>query len=129
MKKYAILVLAAVFMLNLSLNAQNVTTPITKGETKATMTSDQKKASTQKRIAKLAKDLSLTDAEKAKVLDLFENETIKGKKRDIELKKIIGDEKFAKYQKMHADKVANKKGKASASSSKGKKSATTTTTE
>jgi hypothetical protein len=112
MKKYAILVLASVFMLNLSLMAQDPTTSkAAKVETKAAKTPEQKKASTEKRVAKLAKDLSLTDAEKAKVLNLFENETIKGKKRDVELKKIIGDEKFLQYQKMHADKIANKKGK------------------
>jgi Spy/CpxP family protein refolding chaperone len=110
MKKYAILVLAAVFMLNLSLMAQDPTTSkAAKVETKAEKTPEQKKASTEKRVARLAKDLSLTDAERAKVLDLFVNQDIKGKKRDAELKKIIGDEKFAQYQKMHAEKVANKK--------------------
>ena len=110
MKKYAMLVLATAFMFNVALMAQEQTTPKAKKvETKEVKSPEAQKASIEKRVKNMAKYLNLSDVEKTKVQELFENQNLKGKAKDAELKKIIGDEKFEKYQKIQAEKKANKK--------------------
>ncbi len=124
MKKYALLVLASLFMFSVALNAQEASAPmgkkmmIQKREIK--MERHQGIVTPQMRADKMAKELSLTDAEKAKVKELFEKEDAnrikmadevykvkqefkakfeaQKKTNEVELQKIIGTEKFQKLQ-------------------------------
>jgi hypothetical protein len=129
MKKYAMLLLAAAFMFSVAVVAQEQTTPTAKkGQSSELKTPEQKKALTEKRVNKMAKELSLTDVEKTQVLGVFENENLKGKAKDAEIKKIIGDEKFVKYQAMKVSMKGKKDGATSTTEKKGKK-ATDKTTE
>jgi Spy/CpxP family protein refolding chaperone len=130
MKKYAMLLLAAAFMFSVAVVAQDQTTSTAKKvDTKEVKTPEQKKALNEKRVSKMAKELSLTDAEKTQVLGVFENENLKGKAKDAEIKKIIGDEKYEKYQAMKASMKGKKDGTTSTTEKKGKKASEKPTEE
>ncbi|MEI7505116.1 MAG: hypothetical protein WCJ61_17715 [Paludibacter sp.] len=125
MKKYAMLMMASVFMLSVTLTAQEQTTPEKKGEKREFRQGDRPQVSPEKRAEKMATDLGLTAAEKANVQALFlkqdvaiekfksevskESEDFRPKFRelrksqDAELKTIIGDEKYQKLQTIRAE--------------------------
>ena len=125
MKKYVILTLALVFVFNLTTTAQEqVPGKGEKGPRKEFRGGGKPEITPEMRANKMAKQLSLTDAEKAKVKALFEaqeanrvkmetevkktHKEMKAqfeadrKAQDAELEKIIGAEKF---QKLQADRV------------------------
>ena len=130
MKKYSMLLLVFAFMFSVAGMAQEQTTPTAKKvDTKEVKTPEQKKALNEKRVNKMAKELSLTDAEKTQVLGVFENENLKGKAKDAEIKKIIGDEKFEKYTAMKASMKGKKDGATSTTEKKGKKASDKPTEE
>ncbi len=126
MKKYAILALATVFMLNVTIMAQDQRPPKErKGERKELNRGERPQMTAQKRAALMAIDLGLTDAEKVKVQALMEKQDAlrekhqtdgKGlmkerktqieterKAHDAELEQIIGKEKFQKFEKNRAE--------------------------
>lgn len=126
MKKYAVLALATVFMFGTTLFAQNQPQPKHQKEGKREFKRVEKKMITpEKRAEFMAKQLELSDAEKAKVQALFEKqaasqkvqmEEIKKmrqeqkakfeanrKAQEAELVKIIGNEKFQKLQAMQIE--------------------------
>ncbi len=126
MKKIGLLILACVFMASMSVSAQEQTPQQgNKGE--------RKQVTAQVRAERLAKDLSLTDEQKAKVQAMYEKNDgdfaklraeVKGddptfrKKmkelrgnQDAELKTIIGDEKYDQMQKMRAERMQKMKEK------------------
>ncbi|HOT88666.1 MAG: hypothetical protein KBG33_05400 [Paludibacteraceae bacterium] len=114
MKKYLILMLSVAFICILSVSAQE----------KAKNTT----SIIEKRVEKMAMELSLTDAEKAKVKVLLEkqnndydklksgltpeSEDTKVKLKELhktqneELKKLLGNEKYAKYNENRAQEKA-----------------------
>jgi hypothetical protein len=124
MKKNGILALAAIFALSMSVMAQDLSTPAQdqdhKGERKEFKQGERPQATAQVRAERLAKQLSLTDEQKAKVQALYEKQDANREKRkveaqktreemkarfeaerkaqDAELEKIIGTEKFQKFQ-------------------------------
>lgn len=129
MKKYAFLILASAFVINLSLSAQDQS-PAGKtdnGQNKEARTGKRQQATPQMRAEGLAKQLSLTAAEKAKVQALYEKQDEERKKiqantqmtreelkalleaerkiQDEELTKIIGTEKMQKLQTMRAERL------------------------
>lgn len=109
MKKYAMLVLAAVFMFSVAAMAQEQNTPpVKKVDTKEIKTPEQKKAANEKRVKKMGKELGLTEAEKTQVLDVFNNENLKPKAKNKELKKILGQERFEKFKTMNGGKKGKK---------------------
>ena len=122
MKKYAMLLLVGAFMFGVSAMAQEQVPQGKKG-----MGSEVKQAPTpEKRAERLAKDLSLTDAEKAKVQELYvkqdanlekfksevskENPDFKKKMKDFrdsqdaELSAVIGAEKFKQLQTIREER-------------------------
>jgi len=127
MKKYAKLVLASLFIFSMTVMAQEQATPSVKptgqGETRQ---GPRQQLSAQVRAENMAKDLSLSDAEKSKVQEVFEkNDVLFTKfraevKRDspdfrekfkalrdaqnADLVKAIGQEKFDTYQKLMAER-------------------------
>lgn len=125
MKKYVKLVLASVFFLSMSALAQEQTPP--PGRDGGQMRQGQsQQISAKMRAESMAKDISLTEVEKAKVQAVYEkNDSVFNKFRsqvsrddpnfrekfkalrdaqDAELESIIGKEKFATWQKMRADR-------------------------
>lgn len=129
MKKYATLVLAAALTISMAAVAQEQTPPpARKGERKEIKLIEKFQVSPEKRAERMAKELGLTDAEKAKVQALFvkqdavrsqdkaEMEKLKKehlakfekerKAQDAELEKIIGKDKFQKLEKERAEMKA-----------------------
>lgn len=127
MKKYGMLVIAAIFMVCSSAMAQGQTpSQMKNGGQNEMRQGPRQQVSAQQRAENMAKDLSLTDAEKAKVQEVFEkNDVIFTKFRsevsrdspdfrekfkalrdaqDAELVKVIGKEKFQTWQTMQAER-------------------------
>lgn len=127
MKKYAKLVLASLFLFSMTAIAQEQTLPPGKIiETKSINQGPRQQGTPQVRAESMAKDLGLTDVEKAKVQALFEkHDAIFTKFRsevsrdspdfrerfkvlrdaqDKELESIIGTEKFQTWQKLRAER-------------------------
>jgi periplasmic protein CpxP/Spy len=127
MKKYAKLVLASVFLFSLSVMAQEQTPPVGKtGGQNEMRQGPRQQMSPQLRAENMAKELGLTDAEKAKVQEVYEkNDVIFTKFRsevsrdspdfrekfkalrdaqDTELISAIGKEKFQKWQTIQAER-------------------------
>lgn len=125
MKKYAMLVLTSIFMFSTALMAQEQTPPQgKKGEGKEFKHGEM---SAQKKAEFMAKQLELTDAEKAEVQALMEKQDAKRKQHQAEvqkmkeeqkakfeaeqkaqkaeLEKIIGKEKFQKLETMRSEKM------------------------
>jgi len=129
MKKYAMLVLASMFLFNVATTGQEKTpAQQKKGEWKKQGQDERLRVSPQMRAEKMAKKLGLTNAEKSKVEALFvkqdanrdqheaeikkvrdermarfENER---KAQDAELEKIIGNEKFQKLENERSERKA-----------------------
>jgi len=120
MRKYVMLALAAIFTMSFAVNAQDQRPP--RGERGFGM-----QMSAKERAARLATQLELTDAEKAKVEALFEKQDKKReefkaeakklneergklmeerKAEDEELQAIIGKEKFEKLQSIRTERQA-----------------------
>jgi hypothetical protein len=127
MKKYLRLALASVFFFSMSVMAQDqIPTPASNGAQNGMRQGLRQQVSAQLRAERMAKDLSLTDAEKAKVQEVYEkNDVLFAKFRsevsrespdfrekfkalrdaqDAELEKIIGKEKFQTWQKLQAER-------------------------
>jgi periplasmic protein CpxP/Spy len=125
MRKYVMLAMVAIFMFGTAFSAQGQPQQRHNRTDKKEVKQDEKKMITpEKRAEFLAKQLELTDAEKAKVQDMFVKQDAKveqhmeevkkireeqktkfeaeRKSRDAELIKIIGNEKF---QKMQAQRI------------------------
>lgn len=121
MKKYAILLFCALFMVALSASAQDQTPP-----------KKAKGPSIEVRVEKMATDLGLTDAEKVSVKALLEKQAAEKKKfnaendkegteykaklkelqkaQNAEMKALLGDEKYKKLQEIKAaEKKAEQK--------------------
>lgn len=118
MRKYVVLVLAAVFMVSTAVVAQ--AQPGHKRDKKEIRQEVKEKITPEKRAEFMAKELELSDVEKAKVQALFEKQDAKIKQQmeevrklkeeqkakieanrkaqEDELIKIIGDEKFRQLQ-------------------------------
>ena len=125
MKKYAMLVMASVFMLSVTVTAQEQSTPEKSVVKKEFKQGDRPQASTEKRAEKMAMDLGLTPTEKANVQTLLEKQDATTEKfksevskesddfrpkfrelrksQDAELKSVIGEEKFQKLQAIRAE--------------------------
>jgi Spy/CpxP family protein refolding chaperone len=120
MRKYVMLALVAIFTMSFAVNAQDQRPP--RGERGFGM-----QMSAKERAARLATQLELTDAEKAKVEALFEKQDKKReefkaeakklneergklmeerKAEDEELQAIIGKEKFEKLQSIRTERQA-----------------------
>lgn len=127
MKKYARLVLAFAFIFSMSAMAQEQTSPSgTTGVRNEQRQGQRQQVSAQMRAENMAKELSLTDAEKAKVQEVFEKNDVLFTKfrtevkrdspdfrekfkalrdaQDADLEKAIGKEKFEAYQKIQAER-------------------------
>jgi periplasmic protein CpxP/Spy len=127
MKKYVKLALASVFIFSMSVMAQDQTpAPVNNGNQTKMKQGPRQQASAQLRAERMAKDLSLTDAEKAKIQEVYEkNDVLFAKFRsevsrenpdfrekfkalrdaqDAELVSIIGKEKFQTWQKLQAER-------------------------
>ncbi len=136
MKKYAMVALAAFFMISTVLTAQNQAQPKHEREGKKELKHEGKKmVSPEQRAEFMAKQLELSDVDKAKVQSLFEKQEAKHKVQMEEIKeikveqkakfeadrkvmetdliKIIGNEKFQKLQAIQIDhlKKMNRSGK------------------
>jgi len=121
MKKYGMLVMASAILFSVAVSGQEQTPPQgRKSDRKEFKQAERPQVSPEKRAEKMAKELGLTDAEKAKVQALFEkqeavrvqhqSEVIKlreehmakfeaeRKAQDAGLVKIIGQEKFQKLE-------------------------------
>lgn len=133
MKKYGVVLLMAVFAISMSVSAQQRVAP--RGERGGQHQQMREKVAThvtpQARAERMAKELELTDVEKAKVQELFEKQDAKrvkhqadvDKKRgefkekfeaerktqDAELEKIIGKEKFQKHETMRIERMEKMK--------------------
>lgn len=125
MKKYVKLALASVFFFSMSVMAQDQI-PANNGNQNGMRQGARQQVSAQVRAERMAKDLSLTDAEKAKIQEVYEkNDALFTKFRsevsrespdfrekfkalrdaqDAELEKIIGKEKFQAWQKLQAER-------------------------
>jgi len=125
MKKYAMLLMASVFMLSVSITAQDQPSTEKRGERKEFKQGDRPQVSPEKRAEKMATDLGLTAAEKANVQTLFEKQDVAiekfksevnkesddfrpkfrelRKSQDAELKTVIGEEKYQKLQTIRAE--------------------------
>ena len=123
MKKYLKLILASVFIFSMTATAQQQTPP--QGQFGM-----RQQLSAKERAENLAKDVNLTDAEKAKVEAVYtKNDTIFTKFRtevsrdspdfrekfkalrdaqNADLIKVIGQEKFDTYQKLQAERRQNR---------------------
>lgn len=134
MKKHGMLVLALTFALGLAVSAQDQQPPRPeRGPRKEFRQGDHPMMTAKERAEKMAKQLGLSDAEKAKVQALFEKQDAKRKEQmekgekmkaemkekfeaerkanDDELQKIIGPEKFKKLQDMRTEKMEKMKEK------------------
>jgi hypothetical protein len=123
MRKYAMLAMGAILMFSMALMAQGQPQPKHRRADKKEVKQDVKKMITpEKRAEFMAKQLELTDAEKAKIQAMFEKQAAKNKQhieeikkmkeeqkarfeaerdaREADLIKIIGNEKFQKLQSM-----------------------------
>jgi len=125
MKKYAMLLMASVFMLSVSITAQDQPSTEKRGERKEFKQGARPQVSPEKRAEKMATDLGLTAAEKANVQTLFEKQDVAiekfksevnkesddfrpkfrelRKSQDAELKTVIGEEKYQKLQTIRAE--------------------------
>ena len=126
MKKYAKLVLASLFLFSMTAMAQDQTPPVKAGGQNEMRQGPRQQVSAQIRAENMAKDLSLTDADKAKVQEVFEkNDMIFAKFRkevsrdspdfrekfkalrdaqNADLTAIIGKDKFETWQKLQAER-------------------------
>ena len=127
MQKYAKLVLASVFLFSMSLMAQEQTHPAEKAGGQHEMRQGPRQQMTpQLRAENMAKELGLTDAEKAKIQEVYEkNDVIFTKFRsevsrdspdfrekfkalrdaqDAELISAIGQDKFQKWQTIQTER-------------------------
>lgn len=121
------LVLAFVFILSLSVSAQDQTPPQKReGHKKEFKQGEKPKLSAQKRAGYLAVDMELTDAQRAKVQALFEKQDkireerqteikkmreqqmakveTERKANDAEMEKILGTEKFQQFKAKQAER-------------------------
>ena len=148
MRKYVMLAVATVFMLNVAIMAQDQRPPQErKNERKELKRGERHQMSAQKRAALMAIDLGLTDAEKVKVQALMEKQDAlreqhqkdekklmdsrkaqfetERKAHDAELEQIIGKEKFQKFEKnraeMHERMMNRREGMRNDSTHNGKK--------
>jgi hypothetical protein len=135
MKRNVILALATIFMISMSVMAQDPITP-QQGQNwpKKEMKHLQKPMITpEKRAEKMALTLGLNDSQKADLKALFEKQDakhhqamenvkklkaemkakieIERKANDEELAKILGQEKFQKFQVMRAERIGEMKGR------------------
>lgn len=127
MKKYAKLVLASVFIFSMSAMAQEQTPPTgPTGVRNEQKQGPRQQASAQMRAENMAKQLNLTDAEKAKVQEIFEKNDVLFTKfrsevkrdspdfrekfkalrdaQDADLTNAIGKDKFEAWQKIQAER-------------------------
>ena len=127
MKKYAKLVLASLFLFSMAVVAQDQTPPPPRAGGQNEMRQGPRQQMTaQQRAENMAKDLNLTDVEKAKVQEVYEkNDVIFTKFRsevkrddpdfrtkfktlrdaqDADLVNVIGKERFDKWQKLQAER-------------------------
>jgi Spy/CpxP family protein refolding chaperone len=128
MKKYSTLVLASVFILSVPAMAQDQTPATGKNNapTEIPQQGPRKQLTAVQRAENMAKELNLTDAEKAKVQEVYEkNDVIFTKFRaevnrdspdyrekfkalrdaqDADLLKVIGKEKFDKWQTIQKER-------------------------
>lgn len=126
MKKFAGLLMIALFVFGMTVSAQEQTPPARKGQMKEMRKGDHPMLTPEKRAEFITKELGLTDAEKAKVQALFEKQDAKmkahqaemekireelkakfeaeRKAQDAELEKIIGKEKFQKHEALRAER-------------------------
>jgi periplasmic protein CpxP/Spy len=126
MKKYVKLILASVFLFSMTAMAQELTPPPANAGGQNGM---RQQVSPQLRAENMSKALNLTDAEKAKVQEVYEkNDVIFTKFRaevkrdspdfrekfkalrdaqDADLTNVIGKEKFATWQKLQAERRQN----------------------
>jgi biopolymer transport protein ExbD len=134
MKKYVMLALATIFMFSISVQAQDQKHDQPQNWKKNEMKHGQSPmVSPQERSDRMAKQLGLSAEEKAKVKALLEKQDVKRKEQlekvkkmkeemkakieaerkvnDEELAKIIGQEKFQKFQVMRAEKMGEMKGR------------------
>ena len=130
MKKYGMLALATIFMFSAAAMAQNPTPPQNqdhRGEKKEFKHAERPMLSPEKRAEKLAKELELSEAQKADVQALFVKQEAKRheemakieklraemrtkfeaqrKSNDEALAKIIGKEKFEKLQSLRSERL------------------------
>ena len=128
MKKTGLLILACVFIVSMSgLAQEQAPQHMRKGEKKEFKEGEKPMMTPQQRAEKMAKELSLTDVEKAKVQALFEKEDLNRKNNqadaqkkrdelktkfekerkahDAELESIIGKDKFQKLVTMRQEKM------------------------
>jgi Spy/CpxP family protein refolding chaperone len=126
MKKYAKLVLASLFIFSMTAIAQDQTTPPVNHSGQSGMRQGpRQQLSAQVRAENMAKELNLTDAEKTKVQEVYEKNDVLFTKfrtevsrdspdfrekfkalrdaQDADLIKVIGQEKFATWQKLQAE--------------------------
>jgi Spy/CpxP family protein refolding chaperone len=129
MKKYAKLVLASLFIFSMTAIAQEQTTPPVNPTGQSGMRQGpRQQLSAQVRAENMAKELNLTDAEKTKVQEVYEKNDVLFTKfrtevsrdspdfrekfkalrdaQDADLIKVIGQEKFATWQKLQAERRA-----------------------
>lgn len=129
MKKTLIVMLCTLFTLSVTIFAQKENQP--QQMKKEMRQNPPKRMSPEERANYWAKELNLTDEEKAKVTELFKKEdenrakyreemqrnreemraqTQKDRKaNDAELEKIIGKEKFQKYDSIRSEQMKNRK--------------------
>jgi protein CpxP len=134
MKRYAMVAITVMLMFSSAILAQDQKTiPNLKGEKKEFKKGERPMVTPEKRAEKMAKVLSLNDSQKADVKALFEKQDAKRhqemekvekmraemkalftadrKSNDEELSKIIGQEKFHKFQIARAERVGEMKGR------------------
>jgi hypothetical protein len=134
MKRYSILVLVIIFVFSLSSMAQDSTPSQShRGEKKELKRGEKPLLDPEKRAKKLAKELELSEAQKADVQALFVKQDAKRheemekieklraemrtkfeaqrKSNDEALAKIIGKEKFEKLQSMRSERLEKMKNK------------------
>ena len=128
MKKYGMLVLAVSFIFSMAVMAQDQMPQRGQGGARPEMRQGNRQMATpQIRAERLAKELSLTDAEKTQVQALYEKQDAERQKlqadgqksreemktqfdaqrklMDENLEKIIGAEKMQKYQTLRAERM------------------------
>ena len=94
MKKYVLLVMASAFMFSMAVSAQDqAPAQGRKGEKKEFKQGERPQLSPEKRAEKMAKELSLTDAQKAQVQALIEKQDAKRVQHLAEIKKIREEQK------------------------------------
>ena len=98
MRKYVLLVFAAVFMLSAAVVAQSQRQPRhNKGDKKEIRQEVKEKITPEKRAEYMAKQLELSEVEKAKVQALFEKQDAKIRQQMEEVKKLKEEQK-AKFE-------------------------------